>query len=1503
MRTRQIIVGIVILMNVLTAFAVIPATTARAAPATAPKNILYVAMQQDVPDFNTWSLASNSVWKADVINWGFETLAGLDMNLVPYPLLAQNWTFDQTNLTVTIHLRQGVLFHDGTQMTADDVVAMYTYARSGTTYSANIINAFDKNRDGVVNLTEIQQAVQKVDAYTVVMKMAHSYGQFFTSTLGVPILPKHVWDAYLTNPTDQLIDVTKSNVNMTIGTGPMMYAGGVAGSYRVMDRFNDYWGKNFTTPYMNKRIYPTGVDEIYFKIYASIDTAILALQSKAVDYIAWAVTPGRVSSLQADPSIGLEYLSDNGYFYLAFNEKFQPMNNLSFRKAVSYLINKDQIVNLYMGGFGTKGSACEPPFWGDWMNTSVPTYSYDASLNTSKALLDAAGYNYVNGWRALPNGAPMPKITILTPPADYDPIRIRAGQMIANNLRAIGINAEAKAIDFNTLVADLQTMNYQMLIIGWSLSSEPVGNVFDILGPKSSSNTFGFWAANDPNPFYASLMGVNTLADNATQNLAREVDRVSKLARSSFNVSDQIKYTLWGEGLIAQAIPVNVLYYRVNIEAYSKAWTGWTPWQGSLWNSGANIFNLANLQKTGGAGVTTVGAVNLAMSLPGTIGIGKTATGFVKAVDQLGNPLPGATVNLTVAGVTGAATVQVTPTAGTTNANGVLSISVTGTAVGYSYVNATAGQGGASATRSTTISSVSEYPNTLYVSVQPGKLVLRVGESTPINLTVTDQYGQPVAGVNLTADRNLISYGSVDSLSLTSDASGHASTTFRAPATIVQANAHEPTTLFYTATKEGYTFSSGTAINLLIYNPAPPSWVMARVNSVSKTALNATGNVSTITIQAVDNYGAALANHTMGVSYSNSSIVFSPVTSVRTDSTGNATFTVQIAAGALTQGLRVTVQNMTTLQAVPATVTLTYVGSIPPSAPLYGGYMNIDTYLVASHSMYLAPLASVKVTAHLFDENGALANGINASLMVSATPYGTLTSCNVINWDSTWDYLGTTIVTSQDKANIVTSGPLNTYFDYANWLANGPLGLYNVGFDWGMMTGVNITSGVMTFWVNGTNVAPLDLIGSIYIVPNGVGIFNSTTISYEITGPSLIASQYVVGRSYNVVAPSYTITRPVMTAKLAAPYDNTTVNVTVTDQNNNPIPGATVSVYENSVTGNANYKVTAPSGPTDSSGHAQATISAIGKKNVVTSGDVQANVYVKASMAGAVSLFQQTQLFIYVRHTFVSIAPITDTVAIGSTSIPVIATVVDWSGAPISGIPVGLTTNSGTVLGNSVVSTSSAGVAEFNVSTPMLQNTRVAYMNLQAKTGGPAYDVSLGYLVLTLQNAGPQIAASLQASKSSGVNAFAPGVNVTLNGQVFDPLGVSAATYAVDNGSSQAITGVSTGLGVTIRSVTANLGSSLATGTHTVKINATDPLGVSNTLTLTFQVKEQTTPATSTTLPWAVAAIGWVLFVVVVVLMVIQRRPKAVPVAGPGAPETEKVETPKDVGPPESPKT
>lgn len=1463
------------LLTVLSAFAAMPMTSAKAA-AEQP-GILYVAMQQDMPDFNTWNLASNSVWKSNVIGWGFEGLAGLDYNMLPYPLLAESWEFDEANLEVTVHLREGVVFHDGTPLTADDVVFIFGAARDGTTYSSNIVYAFDSNDDGICSQAEIDVGVTKVDDYTVLMKMAKPYGQFFTSTLGVPILPKHIWEDHLTE--DGTINVLWNEQEAVIGTAAFKYKEGEDNTYRIMEKNLDYWGKDFTTP-AGYKTYPPNIDQIYYKIYASIDTAILALQSGAVDFIAWSITAGRVPSLQADPNIGLEFLEENGYRYLAFNMKFEPMNDINFRQAVSHLIDKDQIVNVYMGGFGSKGSAVEPPYWGEWMNQSIETYPFDDPFDDASSvpegILDDAGFLDVNGdgWRDLPDGTPMEKITLLTPPADYDPIRIRAGQMIAKNMREVGINCEAKAIDFDTLVARLNSMDYQMLIIGWSLASDPVYNVFDILGPKGGGNTFGFWAEEDPNPSYVDLQGVNTLADEETQELARQVDDLAGLAQASFSTEDQLLYTKWGQGLLAEAVPCNVLFYQVAVLAYrATSWTGWIPWLGDIFGPGTNIYSLSNLERAGAGGTTGVAAatVNAGLTLPGKVAEGGVIDGVVVAIDSTGEPVSGATVALTVAGVAGGdETVVPNAASGTTDANGVWEFNLTGESLGYSYVNVSVTSAGVVSTQSTSVSVVQEYPDALFMSVVPQASILAPGESTLIELMVYDGNGDPVEGAVLTLDPNLMGYGSIDDEVVTTDADGYVNTTYHAPAT-VEANTHYQLSLSYSVAKDGYSWTNAASANLLIFSDSAPDWIMTRVVDVDTTALNETSDTATITIEAVDDEGNPLADHLLNVSYSDESAVVSPTWELLTNGAGEATLTVQLSM-ADTGAIRVKVTNNTVLNSVGATVTLTYVGATAPAPEIYGGYLTFS-----EAAQYMGPMGELEITAMVFDSAGDPADGVNAALALSTS----LVWSDDINWSTIWDYLGASIATSADGGAFVTSGPLNTAFDEENYATWGPEGEYWVGFDWGMMTGVQITGGSFTTTVYAESVTHVDMIGDVFLIPEAIGYFNETSYVYQVDGQTSLVSEYVIGRSYNAVAPSYDVGKGVLIAKSTG-FDSTLVTATATDETGAVLEGATLSVFQ-SKTSTGVLRATGytvlpfKSQDSNADGEAVFTVVGVGANDLVQPANVRLDLYCSAEMDGYISVFGQTQIFIFTKQTFVSIEPVTDVGLIGDMML-VKATVVDIAGNPVARIPVELVVGAGTVA-NSVQATDSSGVAVFAVDTSNIRGVRAAYVPIQAKASAAGYELALATAMAPLQNAPSTISVGSPMDGAVDVD----GRNLTLSGTVFDMNGVQTVVLTVDGEATQVV-GT---LGSESWDIVEVLGA-LTDGGHVVVVNVTDMLGVSTEATVEFA---STTPSEGISTALAVVlGIGWIVAAVVAVLLLMKMKPKQKALAEPDEPEEKAVE-------------
>jgi ABC-type transport system substrate-binding protein/PKD repeat protein/protocatechuate 3,4-dioxygenase beta subunit len=1275
-------------------------------------NVLYVGLQQDTPDFNMWNLGTNNVNKQKVLSWGFESIMGIDFDSKPYPLLAESWVFDEGTLTVDIVLRQGVLFHDGYEMTADDVYFTYLMARDGTAYSSNIINAFDSDSDGMVSEAELAAGVQVDGTYGIRMTMAHPYGQFFAVTLGVPIMPRHIWESHV--DFENRADVTWSDPLATIGTGPFAYSEGIDSEYRIIDRFEDYWGVGFYTPCGFLR-YPVDLEKVHFKFYPASEDAVAALEGGAIDLIGWALAPSLVPDLQDNPDIDLEYMADAAYFYLAFNMKKEPMNNLTFRKAVSHLIDKDQIVDVYMGGLGMEGSAAIPPYFGEWFNAAVTKYPYDETI--AGQMLDEAGFVDVNGdgWRDLPDGSTIDTITLLTPPEEYDSIRYMAGQMVAASMVRSGINTVAVAIDFSTLVAKLTAYDYEMLMLGWRFTgySECVSVLFDIYSPLSASNSWAFWSETNPSPWYSDLGGVSTLADEATQAYADEFLDLEDQARASFDANEQINLVKQGQEIIADAIPCNVLYYRVNVEAHSRTWTNWTVSDGTVLNS----FTLAHLYSepyVDGV-VEATGVVNAGLSVPGEVLLGGFVPAQVVAIDQTGAPIPGATVNVTVTGMEGDATVHATPSFGAADGSGVFSFDITGDSAGHSTVTVGVYHDIYWDKVSEDIECVAPVPHTLALSISPTDQIMLAGESTDIVLTATDENGDPVENALVAVDTGLIVYGSVSSASVVTDSSGEAQVTYYAPPTIVMTSAHETDTLAFTASADGFDRTTSAVLELLVFNDAEPDWLLTSIVGVTTTALTGASNTTSITVLATDDEGAPLAGHWLDVSYSDEEKVFSPVATVLTDGTGQAVLDVQLKDSGSNFALTVSICDGMVPNSVGSEVTLTYLDSAPPADEMYGGYVSY------SMAQFLGPLGSIDVTFNAWDSAGNPADGVTGNVVVSGTSYGQIVQFPEAEYDSAWDYSGINIVTSADSRNIVTMGQFA--MDYSEW-----------GF-----FGVTLTGGQFTTTLTGVSVTHLDVVCDIFMVVGGAGTYDWNTFNYRIDGQTTIASEYVYGRAEGAIQAQTDIQNPVMIARDSS-YDSSVVALYAFDESGNPVEGAEVTVRE-TLTTNVNYIVEPNTDPrfsdpvtTDASGYAEANIVAIPPTYIPTGVSIAPYVYVTPDYPGSLALVNRYQIAILLEPCFVELMPLPDVLTAGEI-VYINATVTDAAGTPIAGASVELVPGAGTLL-DPVVITDAEGVASFELDTAELATMAAGFIPVTAYADAVPYATSTAHMMVPVLGTG-----------------------------------------------------------------------------------------------------------------------------------------------------------------------
>jgi ABC-type transport system substrate-binding protein/protocatechuate 3,4-dioxygenase beta subunit len=1404
-------------------------------------------MQQDMPNFNNWDLNSNSVWKDYVIGkWCWEGLSGLDPGGNLYPGMAEEWTFDDsddTNLTVNVKLREGATFHDGEDFDADDVLFTFSAMRDGTTYASNIIDAFDADGDGTCSADEIDgtidangdgsfEGITKIDAHNVKMIMGKPYGQFFLMTLGVPIIPEHIWKDHLT--AEGIVDILwNTDPAATIGTGPMMYHSGEADVFRRIVVFEDYWGVNDKSP-SGHWLYPQTVTEIYFTLYASLDTAILALKSGQVDHIPWTVTPGYVPDLLQNPNTDIESISDNGYFYLAFNMKREPMNYLSFRKAVSHTIDKETIVERYMGGYGQAGDSSEPPFWNDWYNSSVKIYPFDVDL--AKAELTSGGFTGVGSSLVMPNGKPCPPLVLLTPPADYDPIRIKAGELIAKNLRSLGMDIVAKPVDFDTLVAKMNAFDYDMLIIGWSLSSDPVGNVFDILGPMASQNYFGWWPVDHAyeNPWYNELYGVSTLADAESQAMAIECHDLGQVAKESFDRDVQIKYTKWAQGIVADALPCNVLYYRVNNYAIATKWEGWIPYFGEL----LNVYSLGALSSE----VTppTIEEVNVLLNVPEKLALGMPIAANAVVFDGEGKPIEGADVTMS------GDNLVFTPATGTTDADGTFMFDVEGTKHTYVTITVDVDDGGTTAALSRIVSVVAPTPDIAFLYVQPAALFLAPGESTDVDMYLLMANGDPLEGVTIELDEGLMGYGSVDTTTVTTDASGYGKMVYTAPASFPM-NKHIQVRLSLSAAiTEDYTVSNVNTVTqfLVLYNEAPSMWEFIQIEDVTKIACNATDNVTDVTVMVSDENGDPVDGATITAMYSNMDAIEAADDTMVTNATGHAVFNVDWDETADTNATQVTFKNEAITNGVGTSVSLLFKGAT--MMDLYGGYIKLKT----AGTPMLDPDTAGDLTweVHVMDLDDMPADTDISFIVGEPSDGSTAAMVDAPDhvWTSLWDYAGINIFNDADKSTMATSGyfltnrmtdddlaaiPNNLYttwdFAYNDWYGGVVDELEN-------MTAVQVTGGMWEVSVERDTVVLSDNVPSLLVVPNGKAGFYCTpdyaNFWWQMEGETAWKQEFVMQRTNTITSVMAEFDTGVL--RPYAPDNEAMVDMWAYDQDGNPVADIDIDAWVQVYGGSPFFDFTA--GPvTDAMGMTTATIMGEfedGGGNPL-SNPVKQPMYIQAAPDYGWSVFTSVEIFNVPIQLYLSIeaTPIIQAEGETAAEAEILITVVDEGGAPQEGFDVSFTHEGGSLSAMSGTTDAEGKVLVTYTMPEIAEGDDFTFGAVASSVTSIGYGAASAGHALVAFTPTPLFPPTLTITAPvDGSSSDATVVAVT--GTMTDVQGIQEVTVKLDDGNLMLATLDGETWSITYEEVTV--------GEHTIVVVVYNIVGLSDTASVTFTTTE-----------------------------------------------------------------
>ena len=354
--------------------------------AAAQQTDITVAMQLEPPHLDPTSAAAGAIDSVLYSNV-FEGLTRFASDGSIVPGLAESWEISDDGLVYTFKLHDGVTFHDGTTMDAEDVKFSLDRARA-----EDSVNAQKALFTGITDVTVI-------DPLTVQVTLAEPNGLFlFNMAWG---------DAVIVAP--ESIETIKQT---PIGTGAFKFVEWVQGDRIVIEKNEGYWG----TPAM--------LDRATFKFISDPTAAFAAMMAEDVDVFAGFPAPENLPQFAADPRFQVLVGSTEGETILSTNNKQAPFDNIKVREAIAHAIDRQAIIDGAMFGYGTPIGTHFAPHHPAYVDLTAQS-AYDPEK--AKALLAEAGF--ADGFET----------TLHLPPPSY---ARRGGEIIAAQLAAVGIKAE-----------------------------------------------------------------------------------------------------------------------------------------------------------------------------------------------------------------------------------------------------------------------------------------------------------------------------------------------------------------------------------------------------------------------------------------------------------------------------------------------------------------------------------------------------------------------------------------------------------------------------------------------------------------------------------------------------------------------------------------------------------------------------------------------------------------------------------------------------------------------------------------------------------------------------------------------------------------------------------------------------------------------------------------------------------------------------------------------------
>ena len=420
-----------------------------------------IGIASDVQTFNpafTMTMTEGNVSELiylGLVGYNWNEVKGI---LEPYPLLAESWSWGPDSSFVNIKINKNAKWSDGEDITSDDIIFsfdIYSDQEIQSKFFGTFEN-FELKKDQAIDLEKTFSVVSNKEIKINFRKGAAAS----TFNFDLPLLPKHIFEKA----------GRKGLINSSLNLNPVG-----SGPYILKE-----WKKNqFIKLQLNKNSYladEKSIKEIVFKIIPDYNNRIVQLKKNEIDFVE-ELKYEEAKDLKNDNSLIISTIKGRDYDYVGLNnidparfEKGIIEGNVFFadslvRKAITYAIDREMIVDDYLGGYGKTAAVPIAPIFKSIVDTSIKVYPYSPKI--AKEILAKAGWTDSNNDGLLDKKGKTFSFSLAIQGSNK--LRNEIATIIKDNLKQIGIEVKIESYEPSVFVEKMFGRKFDAFISGWSV--------------------------------------------------------------------------------------------------------------------------------------------------------------------------------------------------------------------------------------------------------------------------------------------------------------------------------------------------------------------------------------------------------------------------------------------------------------------------------------------------------------------------------------------------------------------------------------------------------------------------------------------------------------------------------------------------------------------------------------------------------------------------------------------------------------------------------------------------------------------------------------------------------------------------------------------------------------------------------------------------------------------------------------------------------------------------